>query len=251
MRRIIYALLLLLVFCVFPAVALANAPEPDPNDFDVLIDDDTNIEEYTLYGFDTDGNRHNITSITTAEQTRVHTERIVNFYNRDAKYTHIQLSITFKTGDIVHSNKVLLEKWSNYSYSVETNELKPCGPFASRKLDGMTLGIGFFVLILPLGFTLILEWGVALIFKVKPAKYVIFVNLVTNVAMNIIIVQAVNHIPSYLLLVLILELCVIGIEYLAYLDLYREYNKVKLLYFSIVANAVSWGAYAIFCFYFM
>lgn len=52
------------------------------------------------------------------------------------------------------------------------------------------------------------------------------------------------------IMVLILEACVIGFEYMFYVSKYEDISKIKLLLFTITANAVSWGAYALFTSYF-
>ena len=44
-------------------------------------------------------------------------------------------------------------------------------------------------------------------------------------------------------IVALLEAAVVLVEYLFYVKKYKDYPKGKLLLFSIIANALSWGLY--------
>ncbi len=104
-----------------------------------------------------------------------------------------------------------------------------------------------FALILPLLFTVLIEWIVSLFFKLKPSKYVVIINFITNPILNILLFfiyayNKMNYIPA----LIIFEAVIMGIEFWFYTRKYKEYSKIRLFIFSLAANAASWGLYWLF-----
>ncbi len=104
-------------------------------------------------------------------------------------------------------------------------------------LLGMVLALA-----LPLGFTVLVEFLTAIPFQLKPYKYVILINVVTNLAMNVLLF-ILSLKGTGVWIVALLEVTVVLVEYLFYVKKYKDYPKRKLLLFSIIANALSWGLY--------
>ncbi len=103
-----------------------------------------------------------------------------------------------------------------------------------------------FVLIVPLLFTVLVEWIIALFFKLKPGEYVVIINFITNPVLNILLMLFTSSFLGYTLLLVIFEAVVAGAEFWFYTWKYKEYTKKRLLLFTLVANAVSWGLYSLF-----
>ena len=97
-------------------------------------------------------------------------------------------------------------------------------------------------LALPLGFTVLAEFLAAIPFRLKPYKYVVLINLVTNLVMNVLLyILRLNGMGLWI--VALLEVVVVLVEYLFYTKKYKDHPKGKLLLFSLVANALSWGLF--------
>ncbi len=253
LKKTKFILLVIIIFTCFPITAFANGPAPNPNDHDLLIDDIDNIDSLIVYGVDIDGKcgiiedyPQGLKSSYMTEKTKIEMERIISIYNRDKQYTSFQLEIKFNDGTVVQSNTIEFIEWSNYKYSVKDNDLQPYGAFASRKPHGFTVIFLAIALIFPLGLTTLLEFLISLMFKIKPAKYVCIINAITNPIMNIIIVfGSLNFVINYYWLMFILEIIVLLFEYWYYSGKFEGIGKLKLLLFTITANAASWGAYAL------
>lgn len=251
-RKLLLFPLILLILLAIPTIAFANSPAPNPNHHEILIDDYTSVKTLTIFGIDIEGNREVIDEYPrginnqSTENTRVASERIIDFYNYEQQYSAFQIEIENPQGEIALSNIVDFINWSNYNYSTQDNRLQVSDGFASRSPHFFTVIGWIFALALPFGLTILLEWLVALIFKIKPSRYVCFTNLVSNPLMNIIIIFAMStFMVSYFWLVLILELIVLGFEFLYYTRKYKDISKLRLLLFAVAANAVSYGAYTI------
>ncbi len=96
-------------------------------------------------------------------------------------------------------------------------------------------------------FTVLVEFLVALAFKLKPAVLVLPVNCVSNLIFNILlVVLCVFFRVPYMLYVIVGEVIVTLAEYLIYTKLYDDFPKKKLLIYSIVANICSMGLVFLF-----
>ena len=249
-KPILAILTLLLLLCV-PVIALANSAAPDPNAHELLIDDVTDIDSLTVIGYDENGFEKIMVDFYSMdderlEKTRVGSERIIDLYNTGGASKGFRIEIVFSGGETQMSQMVNFVGEDSYTYSVSDNEFTGIGTFNTRKPAVLQIALWVFMLAIPWGLTVLLEWLVALIFKIKPSRYVCFTNLVSNPVMNIVLLIVMsNFIINYFWLVLILELLVVGLEFLFYTFRYKDISKKRLLLFAVVANAVSYGTYAI------
>ena len=100
----------------------------------------------------------------------------------------------------------------------------------------------FLCLILAIGVTIVIEMLVGLCFRMRPIRYVIIINLITNPVMNLLLLIlsiSVESSAAYTVALLVLEAIVRGLEFLFYTRKYRERKKWVLLLFTLIANAAS------------
>ncbi len=91
-------------------------------------------------------------------------------------------------------------------------------------------------------FTVLVEFLVALCFKLKPAVLVLPVNVFSNLVFNILlVVLCVFYSVPYTAYVIVGEIIVTLAEYLVYTKLYDDFPKKTLLLYSIAANFCSMG----------
>ena len=250
-RKTIFTVLILLLLLAFPTIVLANSVAPDPNAHELLIDDVTDIDSLTVFGYDENGFEKIMADFYSMdderlEKTRNGSERIIDLYNSGGASKGFRLEIVFENGETQTSQMVNFVGDDSYTYSVRDNEFTGTGTFKTRKPGGLQIAFWVFMLVIPWGLTVLLEWLVALIFKIKPSRYVCFTNLVSNPVMNIVLLVVMsNFIINYFWLVLILELLIVGFEFLFYTFRYKDISKRRLLLFTFAANAVSFGTYAI------
>ena len=103
---------------------------------------------------------------------------------------------------------------------------------------GLLLLVGAFIGALVI--TILLELIVGLFFHLKPVWWVIPVNLITNLAFNLLLAIFVYLLGmNYYVFVGIGEVAVIAVEYLLYKSIYKDMPPKKLLIYSIVANVIS------------
>ncbi len=236
-----------MLICLTPVSALANGPGPNNYYVHVLIDDTSNITFVEFWGYDKDNNFKFIGDGTYPEKTRVPNQQIFYFYNGDftatweVKFKSFQLIIVLKNGETVRSNFVDFVDYGTYIYSVKDNTLME-GGITTQRLTALA----FFDLICPMLFTVFIEWIVSLLFKLKPGKYVVIINFISNPVMNILLIISTNYLIGYGLSLVILEMMVLGIEFWFYTWKYKGYSKKRLLLFSLAANAASWVVYSLF-----
>lgn len=224
--------IIMFILLAFPSVAFANVPETPSNDQKNLIDDYNNFSNIEISAYDEDRNSGALKAF---EQ-------------------HTRLRLTVDDGCKTVPNKDDITKLQNDLYLVDKNELirRTSYPIWNPDPEVFIILSDLFVLLVPFGLTVYLEYATTRIFKIKPTKYVCKINLITNPIMNIIlIVVMANVVISYLLLVLILELVVLCIEYIFYVYKYKNIDRIKLLKFTVTANVVSWSVYALFNFNFI
>ncbi|MBR2532347.1 MAG: hypothetical protein IKE56_06765 [Lachnospiraceae bacterium] len=115
------------------------------------------------------------------------------------------------------------------------------GSVIASILLGLLLLVGAFIGALVI--TILLELIVGLFFHLKPVWWVIPVNLITNLAFNLLLAVFVYLLGmNYYVFVGIGEIAVIAVEYLLYKSIYKDMPPKKLLIYSIVANVISAGA---------
>lgn len=230
-------LILAVIFiCLMPVTALADSPAPPP--FCVLIDDYSNSGGVQVFGYDNSGNRSEI-KIVLSEVTKVISERALFFINDGGKFVSIQVQAGIYSAP---SNTVYIKDSGSYIYSLKDNALKK-GEITTWKPNTFSVILVAIVLIFPMLFSVLVEWIVSLFFKLKPDKYVIIINFITNPVINILLLICVNFAIDYIFLLVILEILVAGVEFWFYTWKYKGYSKIRLLIFTLVANAASWGLY--------
>lgn len=245
-KKLLLLAIVLVVICAFPVMAMANAPGPVPYEHEVLIDDYESVKRIKIILYS--GNSSTEKNFGGGfDTTRIPGERTFKIYNREGKYESFQLVITLKDDKVLTSNKIDIIEWSDYEYCVKDNTLKDVGFIKSKDPGEFMKFLWIIALLIPLGLTLSVESIVSVPFKIKPLKYVVIINILTNLAMNTIIILIFrNYYLNYFVVVLILELIVLGVEYLFYTYKYKDINRRRLLLFTFTANALSWGAYALF-----
>lgn len=255
LNKLFLLVMVLVVICAFPITAMANAPEPLPYEHEVLIDDYQSVKSIQLILYsgndsteiDFGGGRIESEDLTIRGfyKTRVPAEKTFIIQNTEGIYDSFQLIITLKDDKVVTSSKIDFTEWADYEYCVKDNTLR-AGGIKSRDPGELMKFFWIIALLVPLGITLGVESIVAAIFKIKPIKYVVIINLITNLIMNTIIIMIFrNYYFNYFIVVLILELIVLGVEYLFYTYKYKNISRRRLLLFTFIANALSWGAYAL------
>lgn len=251
-RLYVLFILLVITFSLFPVTAFADSVPPSPYNIDILVNDYSNISRLEIYGFDALGSCQLIHSflnidLDSEQKTKIAQERIIYFYNAEGKFKQMQLAVVFKgKSSWEKSNIVDIVEWGDYKYSTSDNTLKE-GVITSWIPSSMTVFFGIFVLLLPLLFTILVEWIISLPFKIKPGKYVVIINVITNLVINILILVLFSYVViDYLVIILILEVFVMAVEYLFYLWKYKQINKMRLLIFTITANLASWLLYWLF-----
>ncbi|MGE5494511.1 MAG: hypothetical protein ACM3S4_04325 [Burkholderiales bacterium] len=243
MKKLLFFIAVVLAFCSYSSVAFANAPPPSPDIIDILIDDYSQIDSIALYGYDKEGTYRFIGDDASLQETKITKERVIIFNNQNNRFKSFHLVIKFNNGETAESNFVdIVYRW-DYIYSVADNVLKQ-GEIKSWKPHGLTIFWGGFLLLMPLIFTIIVEWAISLPFKLRPGKYVVYINIASNIVMNILILYMYATIViDYLTLIIIMEILVAAVEYTFYTLKYPSEKKIKLFSFVITANLVSWLSY--------
>lgn len=91
--------------------------------------------------------------------------------------------------------------------------------------------------------TIIIEFIIALFFKVKPKKSVIIANVITQPVLQLL-VYLIFILTSYMaanIAFYMLEIAIVFIEYLIYKKYMQYESKQKIFLYSLIANAASFG----------
>ena len=248
-KRMLIMLLAVIVLLFVPHVASANSPAPDPMLVKLQYKNVEIGSEIEVLFAGEDGSFH-----ANAYGPRTVTERSDHDYFRCTE-TDTQLCVEWKKADgtALRSNILPIDPVNGsrrpvFSYDGRTNEVKDItGTLGASDFSYVFLFIGIIVLELLAAFalTLLCEFLVGLCFRMKPFRYIIFANLITNVPMNIVLllVRSMSGGLGYWIALVVLELVVLLIEFLFYRKKYRGRKKVRyILLFTVAANAVSLGA---------
>lgn len=237
LRRLGLLLAVLMLLCIVPATTQANAAH-NPYWKDIVLSDTSEVTSISVF---VDGADGSFSLFKTFESEHKKEQKIYFERPQDAKRFYIE--VTMADGTVRASEPVDATGYDQkYTYNVKTNALKEK---ADRRgwlfVPLILLGLAG-ALALPLGVTVLVEFLAALPFRLKPYKYVIFVNLITNPVMNVLLyILRLSRIGAWILVPL--EIIVALVEFLFYTKKYPDRTKGKLLLFSIVANALSWGLY--------
>lgn len=234
-------LAVLVLLCLMPGSVRANAPSPKSPWRTIILSDTREVESIAVYVDKAEGSFYLLQTFASE-----HTKKQEIRFQKPDDAKCIYIAVTMKDGTIRTSDPVESVTRRDLKYDVKSNTL-------NVKADLGLLYVPLFLLEVVvssaflLGFTALVEFLVALPFKLKPYKYVILINIVTNVAMNLILPALRTNISirgyNDLWIVALLEAAVVLVEYLFYVKKYKDYPKGKLLLFSIIANALSWGLY--------
>jgi hypothetical protein len=165
------------------------------------------------------------------------------YFIRPEDATHFYVEVTMADGTVHASAPVDgTERNQKNEYNVRNNTLKEKTDLSGWLYVPLILLSLVAVLALPLGFTVLVEFLVAIPFRLKPYKHVILINLITNSVMNVLL-YILRLSGTGLWIVALLEAAVVLVEYLFYTKKYTDHPKGKLLLFSLIANALSWGLF--------
>lgn len=235
-KRLIIAVLVLLMLAVFGHAASANAPVPDP--FAFWLDYRNLPEGATLTVVSADG--ETLSSYTAGSDQG----RLTVLDPTEADFFVI---LTLKDGTTVQSNTVSFASRSYVRFDGATGTLE-AGSYLKKEgsvLTGVVLGVIAAWLLLALCVTIGVELLTGLCFRIRRIYRVVIINLITNPVMNIILLfltLTASDGRYYWPVLAGLELLVCGVEFLFYALKYKERKKWVLLIFTIVANALSAAA---------
>lgn len=257
------ACMMMLAFAVAaPARVQANAPIPRDGTVDLFIKHAELIEKVRFAICDENGNdlgleKDMVTGETYVygadeigrllEEARGNSSSIrFRFYNDDMQ--PFCFVFTYTNGEEIRTEVITepVRSGTGYRYNTRTldfQETSAYGSFFGDCLGGVLNGA---VLLIPLGFTILIEWIISLFFRLKRGKVVVITNLITNLTMNIVLtfVMALTHV-NYFTVVIIAEIVVMIVEYLIYLWRIKDYRRWLLAIYTVVANFASWGLYSL------
>lgn len=253
----IVAALLLSVMPVY-----ANAPAPDPSAVTLTITHPELLSKVRMILYDENGqDLHEETDVLGSGYERGKADILkeieeegagkkIQFYFMNARLYDFSFEFTLNDGTVITTDHIGAESemYHKYVFNAKTQEFKKGSSssdhvFLSGCFNVLSFGLIFLI---PCGVTILIEWLISLIFRLKPGKIVVLTNLCTNLVMNIVISFICGLIPvNYYIVVIIAEIIVMGIEFLIYSLAYKSQPKWKLLIYTIVANIASWGLYTL------
>ena len=249
-------LLLLAAFLLLlPSVALANAPAPDPTVHTVTIGPDYMEREISVQvreeGTD-------FQTVLTETVSKGESASLV-FHTPVSDTCTIRIVEKLEDGTERVSNETECRSRMDFQYDPETRVLseKQKSSGIGSSLLGvllMVLYLGAASFVFPLGWTLLSEYLTAIPFGIRPRGFILLVNLISNLAMNILLgiletvlfavtiktEAALGAAWQHYVIVGILEIIVVWAEYSVYRKHYQTYSSRRLLQYTILANAGSW-----------
>lgn len=232
LRRLRLLLAALCLLCLVPGSARANSAR-NPYLKDVTLSDTGDVNSISVYVNGPDG----VFCLLKAFESK-HEKGQRIYFERPEEAARFYIEVTMADGTVRASEPIDCTGYDqDYKYNVKTNVLKE-----KANLTLLYLLLAPLLLMAPLAFTVLVEFLVALFFKLKPYRYVIFINLITNLVMNMILTMSITG-NSFLWAIVLLEIVVVLVEYFFYTKKYRDQSKGKLFAFSVIANALSWGLF--------
>ena len=237
LRRLGLLLAVLMLLCLAPGTARANSAY-DPFWKTVTLSNAEEVASIALYVDGAEGSFH-------LHQTYAgdHTKEQTIHFQRPDDVKRFYIEVTLDDGTVRTSEPAdATGNDQKYTYDVKTNALKQKSSATGwLYLPLILLGL-VLALAVPLGFTVLVEFLVAIPFRLKPYRYVVLINLITNLVMNVLLyLLRLNGMGLWI--VALLEVAVVLVEYLFYTKKYKDHPKGKLLLFSLIANALSWGLF--------
>ena len=246
-KRVLILMLALLLMLPLWHAASANAPAPDPLLVKIQY---RNVEVGTVItamfaGADGVFHQSEYGPVKVSEASGY------RYVRRQESDTQLYLEVTHPDGTTVRSNTLPIElngaRYAAFRYDGRTNELTDrTGSDGNCALGyaGLFLGISIVSLAAAFGLTLLIEFLIGLCFRMKPFRYIIFANLITNIPMNIILLllSILTEGAVYRIALIVLEAIVCLIEFLFWRSKYKTRKAWYVLLFTLTANAVSAAA---------
>ena len=237
--------ILFLALCLllpFGPGASANAPVPDPDRMSVTC---RGVDEGTVIAVLVSG--ENGVFREALRETCTDAESFSFSFYREEGDTQFCLKLIAADGTELCSDAVALSESGRYRYDADANELK--GSSFSDSCSGtaaaLVMLLFVFALLAALGVTIVIELLTGLCFRLRPIRYVVLINLITNPVMNIllfILSVTLDFGRAYWIALIALELIVCGLEFWFYTRKYRTRKPWVLLLFTLTANALSAAA---------
>jgi hypothetical protein len=246
MKKRTWILLLAIILLLVPHVASANSPVRRPELMRIECENMTAGTRMDVVLFKADGSKRTMEDLYRSYGEG--TTGYVYFMHEDGE-TSFYLKVIAPDGTETASETVQIVAYGAYRYDGAENRLESTGAYYSRAQscgDGIAvIAVLLLLLVLPLGLTLLFEFLTALCFGIRPKKYVFIINLITNPVMNVLLIVLTLSAEQpwvYWAVLAVLELLVIGLEFLFYTKKYRETSRIRLFAFTLTANLVSFAA---------
>jgi hypothetical protein len=171
-----------------------------------------------------------------------------NAFDRlQADYPILKLALIDSMGTIIKvSDKVSIATRRGYLsgpiyYHIAANSVEV--NIIPGFLDNILYLLKFLIMILFAGifrfaFSTVIETLIAIPFKLKPYRKIVIVNLITQTILTIAMALSGY---SYLVTLIAIEAFVYVAEFISYSILYKQFSKIRILFYTVVANTVSLG----------
>lgn len=245
-KKLFVLVFAVVLICVFPTTALANMTAPGPFEHELLIVGCKDVETMTITHFYEDGSifvgkYESMETTVWFRATSREGERLTELEGDSSE--SFQIEVTFTDGSVQQSNVMQFSEYVNYIYDVNENMLRRSYTYFMWTSGGVLLS-WIPAAVLACVVTIIIECLASMLFRLKPTRYVYYVNLVSNPFMNAFLLLVMSFFRfKYIWIVLVLEILVVAAEYLVYIRLYKDLGKLRLFIFSLTANALSFGVY--------
>ena len=248
LRRLGLLLAVLMLLCLAPGSAQAmTRPNRGPYYTQITIQNTQGIISISVYVDGPDGSFYRL-------QTFERDYLKVLRFDRPEDSTRLYLEVTMEDGsvlvcspvDTTTVSKIQNEHQKEYRYNVKANALE--------EINKLPLVIVSMLLLIPymliafyplLAVFAIAEVLICLLFKLKPVRYVIFVNLATILPIAIVLSGLFLFGITQVWIAALLQVIAAIVEYIFYRKKYTGHSNRKLLLYTILANAVSFTLFAL------
>ena len=248
LRRLGLLLAILCLLCLVPGSARAmTRPNRGPYYTQITIQNTQGIISISVYVDGPDGSFYRLK---TFEGDYLKVLR----FDRPEDSTRLYLEVTMEDGsvlvcspvDTTTVSKIQNEHQKEYRYNVKANALGEINqlPLVLVSMLGLIpyMLIAFYPL---LAVFAIAEVLICLLFKLKPVRYVIFVNLATILPIAIVLSGLFLFGITQVWIAALLQVIAAIVEYIFYRKKYTGHSNRKLLLYTILANAVSFTLFAL------
>ena len=148
-----------------------------------------------------------------------------------------KIIIELSDGTIKVSKKVKKTAY-NFDITIDVNDMRVVGESSNNEytedeeyLNHVDIYVGVLTL------TILVEVGIALIFKTKKYHIIALVNLLTNVCLQLLMIN-ISAFSSSILYFVLIEIPIIVIEGILYLEILKI-DKKKIILYTVIANLVT------------